>query len=253
MALTNSLYNALPQMAYIQGFWRLDEANGNAVDLSDNTYDLTDVNTVTSATGKIGNARDFELANSEYFSRVYADCVNLRIAGSIALACWIKRESVTTGTEMALIAKQTGTNLDNGYILYIDTNDKLALQLRRAVTGDSVTIVSTTALTSTSVWYHCVGVLNQDTDLMQLYINGVADGSSGSHAENITDYGNSPHFHIGVTRDSIGSLRKYYDGLIDEAIIWNTYLTAAEVAQVYAITTVGQYKKTNPMFLLNFI
>jgi len=57
MALTDNLIS----------FWGLEETSGTRVD-AHGTNNLTDNNTVTSATGKVGTAGQFTNANSEYLS-----------------------------------------------------------------------------------------------------------------------------------------------------------------------------------------
>lgn len=46
--------------------YEMDEASGNAIDILA-TNNLTDINTVTATTGKVGGARFFTSANSEQF------------------------------------------------------------------------------------------------------------------------------------------------------------------------------------------
>ena len=47
-------------------FWKMAETSGTRYDETANNEDLTDNNTVSYATGKVGNAADFEASNNEY-------------------------------------------------------------------------------------------------------------------------------------------------------------------------------------------
>src|SRR5574341_2164717 len=58
-------------------FWELEEASGTRLDATASDNDLTDNNTVTQATGKVGNAAQFTRANTEYLS----------IAHNTSIAC----------------------------------------------------------------------------------------------------------------------------------------------------------------------
>jgi len=88
----------LPQRGNIQLFCQLDEgASGNAIDSSDNGYDLIETSGTIAqgATAKIGTSRDFELADSEYFTIAHAACPNLQITGEITISMWLKPESIS--------------------------------------------------------------------------------------------------------------------------------------------------------------
>ena len=234
MALTNPAYNALPQLTNIQGFWRMEEESGTRADLSDNANTLADNNTVLYAAGKIGNAGDFELSQSEYLSIADGSQTGLDITGEITICAWIKPE--TTGTvEKAIVCKYEAT--ENAYRLKI-YNAAVEFMLASGASGTNQTECDSAAtVVSAGTWAHVACTLNQTTDLMQVYINGVASGSAVAYTHDI--YNCSAAFCIGG--QSTPSL--YFDGLIDEVIIWNTCLTAAEVLQVKNITTVEDYKK----------
>ena len=74
-------------------YWKLDEASGTRND-SKGANHLTDNNTVTQAVGKVGNAAQFTLANSEYLS--IADNADLS-AGDILEFNDTKASSVKKG------------------------------------------------------------------------------------------------------------------------------------------------------------
>ena len=65
-----------PFLSGLIAYWTLDEASGTRVDAHGNN-DLSDNNTVTSTTGKVGDAAAFATANSEYLSR--ADNADLSV------------------------------------------------------------------------------------------------------------------------------------------------------------------------------
>ncbi len=239
----------LPQTDYIQGFWRLDEnmvGGGPAFDYSGNGNHLTDVNSVEdSASGKIGRCRDFELGNSEYLYITDANQTGLDITGDMTICAWIKPESIQ---EMVVVGKDVSGN--RAYILTVNTSDKLQFSVFKSGGGES-NIASTASLTS-GTWYHICGVYNSVGDgssIMDLYIDGISDASQVTNA--VSPILDSPSwFGIGA-REYAGS-NKYFDGLIDEVIVWNTCLTAAEVLAVKNITAYS-YGGTDATFLLNMM
>ena len=229
MALTNPLYNNLPKLSNIQGFWRF-EAGGNAADLSANNYTLTETSgTIDNVAGKIGNAADFEAGDTEYFQIADASCANLGITGEITISFWIKPE--TAGANSFLMIDKWGGGGHRSYLIYLEQG-KINPWL--SVDGASPVQALSNTVLSAGNWYHIGFTLNQVTDLMQVYINGSADGNAVSYTGNIFD---------SDAAFTVGGWTANYDGIIDELIIWNTCLTATEIAQVAAITTLGQYKK----------
>ena len=227
MALTVGPYaSKLPQSANIQGFWRMEEESGTRADLSDNSNTLADNNTVLYGAGKIGNAADFELGNSEYLSITDALQTGLDITGEITICCWIKPETTQLS---AIFGKYTTTQ--QSYLLYMGADYTIQFWISPAAGGAGGVNAKSTDAVSVDTWYHVAATLNQATDLMQIYINGLANGSAFSYSSNI--YNGTAGFCIGSRADPTW----YFDGLIDEAIIWNKCLTAAEVLQVKNITS----------------
>ena len=244
MALTNSLYNALPKLSNIQGFWRMEEESGTRADLSNNANTLQDNNTVLYAAGKIGNAADFEKDTSEYLSITDAAQTGLDITGEISILCWVKPEIVDSSRRVIIGKWKETTN--RCYLLFIHESDVFSGR----VTSDGATAVSAVSATTpiAGTWYHVGFTLNQVTDLIQVYVNGLADGDPVAFTNNIADK-TSADFFIGCE----GTPTWYLDSLVDEAIVWNTCLTAGEVLKVYNINTLAKYKKIGGAFLLNFI
>ncbi len=231
MALTNPRYINLPEKGNIQGFWRMEETSGTRYDLSDNENNLTDNNTVGYAAGKIGNAADFEMSNTESLSITDANQTGLDITGEITIACWVKLETKasTAAHSHFLVCKYDVNSNNRAYSFHVDyTNDKLTFVL--SPDGSATTSATSSSTLTSGTWYHIAATLNQATDKMQTYIDGSANGSSVSYTSNI--YNSKAVFAIG----SRGDLATCYDGLIDEVIIWNTCLTADEIAEVYGIT-----------------
>lgn len=231
MALTNPGYSKLPKKNNIQGFWRMEETSGTRYDLSTNKNHLTDNNTVGYAAGKIGNAADFEVSNSEYLSITDASQKGLDITGGITLACWIKPESIALLSNV-MDKYDYGSN-NRAYKMWI-TSDGNKVFGELSSNGSNYTYAtSANNVISAGTWVHICFTLNQTTDKIQVYINGSASGATASFTENI--YNSNAPFTIGCQLNN-GTPMHLFDGLIDEAIIWNTCLTADEIAEVYRIT-----------------
>ena len=89
------------------------------------------------------------------------------------------------------------------------------------------------------IWTHVVQVWNwQD---LKFYVNGnqVWNTITSQYVENYDDIYNTSDFYliwIEAMDDYVWWLTRYFDGIIDEVSMYNTDLSAAEVAEVYDIT-----------------
>lgn len=167
--------------------WKLNEASGNATDeLGGNT--LTDNNTVTSQTGKLGNARQFTKANSEYLSR--ADNASLS-TGDIDFwfSAWVYADSLTAGNYPGIVSKSNDAS-NYEYVLFHD-GDTNRLIFRVSPDGSATTNVTASAhgALSTATWYfvlvwhdsagNTINIrVNHGTANSQAHTTGVADGVS---------------------------------------------------------------------------
>lgn len=198
-------------------YWALNEASGNALD-SHSTNDLTDNNTVGSATGKVGNARDFEADNLELFTK--ADNADLSTGDiDFHLSGWVQFESQTS-TRMIVMK---GNDL-NGTYEYCVFNFGGSLFFRVESGAASVDVGSSSLANGTwykfDAWHDSVnnqiGIsLNNGTPVTASYSGGVTD--------------NAQAFQIG--NDS--SLGRPHDGLIDEVGFWKRVLTSDERTDLY--------------------
>ncbi len=107
----------------IEGLWPLNEASGNALDLSSNGYNLTETGGTIAADddGLMATARDFEHNDEEYFLIANASCPNLEIAGSQTWFCWYKPESLE---DTRLLNRNNNTKS-----LFFHTTGRVSMQI----------------------------------------------------------------------------------------------------------------------------
>lgn len=209
-----SLAAGLPiQQSGIVSYWKLDESSGNAID-SKGSNTLTDNNTVGSATGIVGNARDFESSNSEYFSISHASQTGLDIASDMTLSGWINLES-NTGLSQLIMAKDSVTD---GYGMVVSSALK-----GYAFIGSNGALGSTTL--PTSAWVYITATY--DNSFNRIYINSALDGSTANTTNPSTA---SDPFYMGVASPS---LALYFDGLMDELVIAQRYFREEEIKTSY--------------------
>jgi len=206
----------------IEGLWPLNEASGNALDLSSNGYDLTDTNTVLSSDdGLMAKARDFELDTSEYFTIADGDCPNLEILGSQTWFCWVKAETVAA--LMNPMLKEAGGVLHR---LHIEDTGFVQFFLSGLTTN---AYVNSDIIIKAGKWYMLVGVYDSVEEKIKIWINGVKKevASSGSATDTDGD------FFIGTNL----AHNRCFDGLIQNAGVLSVALTDDQVKRLWAYTS----------------
>jgi hypothetical protein len=203
--------------------WSLNETSGNRADLyGGNT--LTDNNTVGYATGKVGNAADFELDTSEYFT---GNGYSLA-SKSFTIAGWVNLESKTANR---IIASQWdfANNRRQWQLIYQQSTDRFVFQM--TTDGTFTTAFSASADSfgspSTGTWYYIVGTYNRGTSI-SISINGTTDTTNTANLMYTTQtagYGMGMYNPVGGTN--------YYDGLMDEFIFYERALTSDEISWLY--------------------
>lgn len=196
--------------------WELEETSGTRVD-SHGSYDLTDVNTVGSGTGKQGTCADFVRASSEMLT--VSDGSDLELgSGDYSLSAWLRPDNTTNLQGVICKMDQSPSR---GFTLIVNSGSFV-------MAHQGVDNFNTPAVTITAGnWYHIVCTYNATTDEGIMYINGTASTPKTlSYAPTASSY-----LALGNYGDG---LSYYYDGLIDEVSIWkNRILSSGEVTAIY--------------------
>lgn len=211
----------------IEGLWPLNEASGNASDLSSSNYTLTDNNTVDSSLdGLMGRARDFELANSEYLTN--ATVPNLRITGSQTFFAFIKPETITAVQRLMGRSTAAPANIVNiGIGVGAGTNGKVDFQLQNLTTN---TFVSSDVTIEAGKWYFICGVYDSANSLLKVWVNGIKKQVTASGSSTA---GGTETFSIGRAGAYAAD---YYDGLIQNACVLSVALSDDQVKRLFAAT-----------------
>lgn len=206
-------------------YWELEEASGTRVD-SHGSNDLTDNNTVTQGTGKIGYGADFERANSEYLNK--SDNVSLSITGDMSLSLWVKIESqVSAGTvEYNLCSKYLpSTNRSWGFA-YIHNGGTYALQVITSSTGSTIKYGNITQTLTPGSWHHIVYLYDASASSIEIYVDGSSIGTIGSLTSSL--YDGTAAFELGAQNGSYT-----LDGVLDEVGLWSKKLSGSEISDLY--------------------
>lgn len=203
-------------------YWPLNEASGDAID-AHGSNTLTDTNTVGSAAGKVGNARDFESGSTQYFN--IADNADVSTGDiDFTFALWVNLES--KGDYRIFIGKDESGQRE--YLTFYDlASDRFSFSVFTPTQVD--VLANTLGSPSTATWYFIVCWHDATANTVNIQVNnGTADSTATGGA--LSASGTAP-FRIGA-RSTAGSLLPM-DGLIDEVGFWKRVLTAPEKTFLY--------------------
>ena len=239
-----TIYNdSLVLMMNLNNLTSLGENFTYAVDLSRYSNNATLYSASWNSSGKYGSALNFDGTNS--YAQI-PDSPSLNITGNLTLSAWIKANSWKTNRwEGTIIGKDEwsgGGSLSKGYVLRTGASGVLSFTIS---TAGSVNWreAFTSALMSTNTWYHVAGTFN-GTDLI-VYINGVRQGST-SGAYSLMGVSSYP---LDIGMSPFDTTRKF-NGLIDEARVWNRTLSANEIYQQY-VSNLNKFNSTQWYLYVN--
>lgn len=232
MAFTELQNSVLITDANLQGYWRL---NGDFVDASSNAYTLTAGAGGAAPTDAIGaggvatTAKDFELGSSQYAKIAHASASNLNITTSQTWLAWIKLES-SSGANGRIMSKADGTNTSNRKEFYVASTGLLEMDIR----GLSTTFIASDSALSNGIWYFVAMVWDSGAGKLKLWVN-----DTKKEVSSVTGTPNSSTsaFRMGAAGFGGGDTESdFFDGVIDDAAVFNRALSDAEIIARYSGT-----------------
>ncbi|OGS47237.1 MAG: hypothetical protein A2539_10635 [Elusimicrobia bacterium RIFOXYD2_FULL_34_15] len=213
------IYFCLHNFSYavLIGEWKFGEGDGaTASDTSGNNNTGILVNNPKWVNGKVGKALEFDGTNTYI---VVNDTAALIPVTSISLEAWVNSDIITadeTGSTRRIIEK-------GAYALAASNQAIFKIYVTTGI-GISVSQYLTYPWSSNDigVWHHVAGTYDSTTGEQKLYQDGVMVASQ-TIAGLIDE--SSSYFHIGWQGSSSGR----FDGIIDEAKIYDNAITAQEV------------------------
>jgi hypothetical protein len=195
-----------------EGYW----PDGGETDRTSNGNDGTANGGVTigGATGKVGDATDFDGSN-DYIS--CADSASLSVTGSITLFCWLNIDSAPSSF-YSLIRKRRVTSDSYQFLLNSSSQPQLFID-----TGSPVN--QTGSALSTSTWEHCVG--SWDSSNIRVYNNGSLSGGPTAQTGSMSD--TTDTLNIGGTDDQSWTV----DGRMDDVQLHSTARSADWISHEY--------------------
>ncbi|MHC4498219.1 MAG: LamG domain-containing protein, partial [Planctomycetota bacterium] len=198
--------------------WKFDEGSGTTATDSAGDNNGTIGGNPSWVTSIIGSALGFDGTGD------YVDCgsdISLDITDAITIGAWVKRPNFVTD---GMIAGKTNGDLRSaGYGLFSYT-DGLAFNFYSGTWPWRKTMPRVAI--PASEWHHVVGTF--DGNNAYLYVDGEQSASLAYDGTIAAATGYS--FHISFWRPELPA---YFNGTIDEVVIFNRALSAEEIQQLY--------------------
>jgi len=235
----------VPQNSIADGYWedlvlwaRFNEGAGTvARDSSKNGF----TGTLSGASGtptwvdsvhpSFGKALDLEMSGGENQYISFGDQADFSFAGDVpfSVGCWFKCESLPG--QMSLISKFNPGGGQREWNLHIDANDRISFVMSQIDDwSNRIGRIYLTALTAGIHYYVIATYDGSNTEAgINIYLNGIAvDNDSMSSGTYPGMTAGTAHLLVGCETGA-----RYFDGIIDEPIIWKRELTPTEVAWFY--------------------
>lgn len=201
----------------ILAYWNLDETSGTRAD-SVGTADLTSVNSVGSATGKINDAASFVSSPVKYLVRSDPGLVNFSV--SKTLVGWVRLSALVNNSGMIEF------NDGSGYCkVRINSLGTLNFILFNSDFSGNVFVNHPTTLLE-DTWYFIVAWFDSSSKIAYIQLDNGTVYDSGSALSGTPPVGTN--IYIGID-SQFASL----DGEVDEVGVWNKILTADEKTELY--------------------
>ncbi len=179
--------------------------------------------TAAYASGKVGRAFDFDGAS-------FVSIGNISPPGYYTISAWIKPESLPEGGGMKMIAsKWSGAIGGQTYSVYLDSSGRVGFRYRNPDNDDRQMTRQGGPL---GQWTHIAAVLGE---YQAIYINGVASnpvyrGDTGAIQHTV-------NARIGAFNFVWSAYNERFDGQIDDVLIFDRALSAAEIKRLYDEST----------------
>ncbi len=219
---------SLPPPGSLAGYW---EGEGDANDSSSNGNHGTFVGGARYGEGKVGKAFDFN--GSSYVDA--PDSERLNPTRSITLTAWIYPRTFPYSSPIIKKAGE-GRWADHGYALEIAGATGVIFAVYIDHTHWAITPYAPVPLNQ---WSHAAGVY--DGTNIYVYVNGVPAGPPLYAPGKIAVAGND----LQLGHDAANPSR-YFDGLIDEAAVYDTALSGAQIQTLYELGNDGRRPPLGP-------
>lgn len=209
--------------------WHFNEAvwdgTGDEVaDSSGNGRHGVSVGATTISGGKLNRAGDFDGTNDRL---EFGAIAGFERTDPFSLEVWLQ----TTSTNAGQIMTKMGSGSDDpGYKFMLRTSGKIQVTMRNSV-GNLLYVKTLTKEVNDGAWHHVVFTYDGSSTVagMRIYVDGVNEALTIVNDTLTATILTSNAFKVGV----IGTSSVDFNGLIDEAIVYDIELSSSQVSNRY--------------------
>jgi MSHA biogenesis protein MshQ len=212
------------------------------IDSSGNNYNGTAIGGITTATGKICNAAQIPNNNSASTFEAVDTGVDLDtvIGSSGTISLWYKGDSGwNSGTDKRLFDATDG---DKYFFAEIGADGRVKFRFEDGNDGDYQRATDNAFSVGAGVWKHLTFVWDVSNITAKIFVDGVEQSvSSGSNADGgTTAFSGYDTLYFGDNRDaSYFTGESSADGLIDEALVFDSVLTKTQIQTIFTNQDAG--------------
>ena len=226
-------------------YWQLNETSGSiAGDSGSGGNNGNYVNPVVSQTGALGGSNDPAISLNGVADHItVANNANLQIANG-TLQLWFNAQS--SADYQTMFSKQSATASEGHTSLFLDPSGHLVGSIHD---GSSYQTITSAAPVGWDTWHQAT--LTFGAEGLQLYLDGQLVGMNATSAGWVN---NAEPFTLGASTMSSATglttpTEHFFSGALDEVLILDSQLSAADVMQWYA-TGVSDYRVTEGQSLV---
>lgn len=204
-------------------YWKLDEFGGINMFLdSFGGYNAacTGSDCPSEDSGIVGQARNFNVSK---VTVQHNDAFNWDNDESFSIELWIKTTQPGTGNKVFIGKPSEGNAKMSWWLGYGDSN-KTLFSVRDS-TGARI-LAEGNKIINDGEWHHIVGIRNDSTDILQLFVDGVEEDKVTTFYTG--DFSSTSAIYIGVFGNDF-----HYSGLLDEIAIYDGALNQNLIIQHY--------------------
>ena len=229
-SVRDSMFVDLTSAPGLLGSYKLNEGSGTTAANTGSAGSAGNGTLVSGVTWVSGT--DLSRSNSAVIFDGQNDYIDFGPSTSIGateftLECWFKKTgSGTTGAfspftaVYPLLAKgrdeETGTTKDANYFLGLLSDGRIAANFEEAGNGDKHSITGVSVVQE-DIWYHAAATY--DGTYWKLYLNGSLEATDS--VGKVPQSASIQHASLGTALNSGGAAEGFFEGLIDNARIWN--------------------------------
>lgn len=214
------------------GYWPLDEGTGTTTaDATGNGNVGTLINTPTWVAGKVGNALSFPGTTPYVSINGAGNLVNLQNTGLTVMA-WIKPNTAGAGGVGRIVDKGNTTSTVGWWFTMLNAT---TIRLQVATFPTVILRRDSGSIVSLGAWQHVAAVWDGTTNVANahIYINGVLSDGVGQSGVGAPQSDAALTLAIG---NRASDTARGFNGLIDDARVYNRVLTSAEIQTIASDT-----------------